>query len=74
MLQYFLSYRASIHVKLEKFKKREISLFASWERGRICAKPFRDINFVYQYSNSGWNFENDEILPPYNGLNSSYGA
>ena len=51
-----------------KVQKREISLFASWERGRFCAKPFRDINFVYQHSNSGWNFENDETLPPYNGL------
>ena len=51
-----------------KVQKREISLFATCQRGRFCAKPFRDINFIYQHSNSGWNFENDEIFPPYNGL------
>ena len=51
-----------------KVQKREISLFASCRRGRFYAKPFRDINFVYHYSNSGWNFENDEIFLPYNGL------
>ena len=37
-------------------------------RREICVKPFCDINFVHQHSNFGWNFENDEILPPYNGL------
>ena len=26
------------------------------------------MNFVHQHSNSGWNFENDDIFPPYNGL------
>ena len=51
-----------------KVQKREISLFASCQRGRFCVKPFGVINFVHQHSNSGWNFENDEILPPYNGL------
>ena len=51
-----------------KVQKREISLFASCQRGRFCAKAYRDINFVHQHSNSAWNFENDEIFPPYNGL------
>ena len=51
-----------------KVQKREISLFASYQRGRFCGKPFCDINFVHQHSNYGWNFENDEIFPPYNGL------
>ena len=54
-----------IHVKLQK---REIFLFASCKRGRFCTKPFRDINFVHQHPNSGWNIRNDEIFPPYNGL------
>ena len=36
-----------------KVQKREISLFASCQRGRFCVKPFRDINFVRQHSNSG---------------------
>ena len=49
-------------------QKREISLFASWKRWRFCAKPFRDIYFVHQRSNSGWNFENVEIFPPLNSL------
>ena len=51
-----------------KVKKREISLFASCQRGRFYVEPFRDINFVYYHSNSGWNFENDEIFLPCNGL------
>ena len=51
-----------------KVQKREISLFASCQRGRFCAKPFRDINFVHQHLNSAWKFENDEIFPPYKGL------
>ena len=52
----------------EKVQKREISLFASRQsQGRFCARPFRDINFVHQDSNPGWNFENEEIFP-YNGL------
>ena len=51
-----------------KVEKREISLFASCQRGRFCANLFRDINFVHQHPNSGWNFENDEIFPPNNGL------
>ena len=51
-----------------KVQKREISLFSSCQRGRFCEKPIRAINFVYQHSNSGWNFENDEIFTPYNGL------
>ena len=51
-----------------KVQKREISLFASYQRGGYCAKPFRDMNFVYQHSNFDWNFENDEIFFPYNGL------
>ena len=54
--------------QVRKVQKREISLFASCQRGRFCAKTFRDINFVYQHSNSGWNFENDEIFPPYYGI------
>ena len=49
-------------------QKREISLFASCQRGRFRAKLFRDINFVHQHSNYGWNFEIDEIFSPYNGL------
>ena len=48
-------------------QKREISLFASWKKGRFCAKPFCDIYFIHQRSNSGWNFENDEIFHPLNG-------
>ena len=59
---------ASHTCQVVKVQKREISLFASCQRGRFCAQPFRDINFVHQYSNSGWNFENDEIFLPYNGL------
>ena len=51
-----------------KVQKREISLFASCQRGRFCVKPFRDINFVNHHYHSGWNSENDEISPPYNGL------
>ena len=51
-----------------KVQKREISLFASCQRGRFCAKPFRDINFVHQHLNPTWKFENDEIFPPYKGL------
>ena len=51
-----------------KVQKREISLFASNQRGRFNAKPFCNIHFAYQHSNSGWNFENDEIFLPYNGL------
>ena len=42
-----------------KVEKREISLFASCQRGRF---------YVHQHSNSGWYFENDEIFLPYNGL------
>ena len=38
------------------------------QKREICAKPLHDINFVHQYSNSGWNFENDEIFPSYNSL------
>ena len=49
-------------------QKRETSLFASWKRGRFREKPFRDIYFVHQRSISSWNFENDELLPPLNGL------
>ena len=49
-------------------QKREISLFASCQRGRFCAIPLRDINSVHQHSNFSWHFENDEIFPPYNGL------
>ena len=65
-----------IHMKLchtcqvGKVQKREI--FASCQRGRFCVKPFRDINFVYQHSNSSLKFENDDILPPYNGLKPHY--
>ena len=51
-----------------KVQKREISLFASCQRGRFYAKPFRDINFIYQHQSSGWNFANDEIILPYKGL------
>ena len=54
--------------QVRKVQKREISLFASCKRGRFYAKQFRDLNFVYQHSNSGWNFEKDEIFPPYNDL------
>ena len=54
-----------------KVQKREISLFATCQRGRFCAKPFRNIYFVYQQSKSGWNFENDEIFPPLNDLKLS---
>ena len=51
-----------------KVQKREISLFASCQRGRFYAKPFCDINFVYQHLNSGWNLKNDEIFLTYLGL------
>ena len=55
----------TIHVKLEKFKRGR---WPSCWRGRFCAKPFRNINFVHQHSNFSRNFGNDEIFPPYNGL------
>ena len=45
-------------------QKREISLSASCQRGRFCAKPFRNITCVNQHSNC----ENDKIFPPYDGL------
>ena len=38
------------------------------KEGDFARNPFCDINFVHQHSNSGWYFENDEIFPPYNGL------
>ena len=57
-----------IHVKLEKFKRgRSPSLHLAKE-GDFARNPFCDINFVHQHSNSGWYFENDEIFPPYKGL------
>ena len=40
----------------------------------LCILPKREIlrktisrHFVHQHSNSSWNFENDEIFPPFNG-------
>ena len=51
-----------------KVQKREISLFAPCQRGRFCVKPFCDIYFVHQHSNSDWNFENNEIFPHYKNL------
>ena len=61
-------YKCMHTCQVGKVQKREISLFASYQRGRFCANPFHDINFLHQHSNSGWNFENDEIFPPYNCL------
>ena len=51
-----------------KNKKREISLSASCQRGRFWVKPFREIYFVRQHSNSGWNFEHVQIFAPFNCL------
>ena len=51
-----------------KFKRgRSPSLHLAKE-GDFARNPFCNINFVHQHSNSGWYFENNEIFPPYNGL------
>ena len=69
MIRNKLVLRSDQHTcQIGKVQKREVSLFASYQRGRFCAKPFCDINFVHQHSNSSWNFENDEIFPLYNCL------
>ena len=49
-------------------KEGDFPLCALCQRGSFYVKPFCDINFVYQHSNSGWIFEYDEIFLPYNGL------
>ena len=62
-------YMLLIHTcQVGEVQKREISLFATWKRGRFCAKPICDIYLVHQRSNSGWNFENNEIFPSLNGF------
>ena len=60
---------ADMHTcQVVKVQMREISLFASCQRGRFYAKQFCGIKFEQKHSNSSWNFENDEIFPPYNAL------
>ena len=55
-------------IQVGDVQKREIFHFTSCQRGKFCAKTFRDINFVRQNSNSAWIFGNDEIFPPYDDL------
>ena len=51
----------------KSMQKKEISLFASWscQRGRFCAKPFRNITCTCVNQHSILNSENDKIFPPY---------
>ena len=62
----------SIHVKLDqkKFKRGRSPFLHLAKEGDFARNHSAALinNLIHQHSNSGWNFENDEIFPPYNGL------